>query len=94
MDSYLFYVPSKFVPMLKPALRRWHGGYTILPGAEGAWIDSEGRTHLDDITLVEVFSPDSTVVRTVVNHLLFNGELAVAFKVNGVPRIVEAGDDY
>lgn len=90
MDSYMFYVPAQFVNMVTVAAKRWYGGYTVFPGAKGAWVDNKGVTHYDDITLVEIFSDTESVVDTVSEYLFQNGELAVAYKVNGVPHIREA----
>lgn len=89
MDSYMFYVPAQFVNMVTVAAERWYGGYTAFPGAKGAWVDNKGVTHYDDITLVEIFSDTESVVDTVSEYLFQNGELAVAYKVNGVPHIRE-----
>lgn len=93
MDSYMFYVPVQFVDMVTIAAKRWYGGYTVFPGAKGAWVDDKGVTHYDDITLVEIFSDTVSVVDTVSEYLFQNGELAVAYKVNGVPHIVNNPED-
>lgn len=93
MDSYQFYVPAQFVPMIRIAALRWHGGYTETPGSKGAWMDKHGATHYDDITIMEIFSDTASVVDTVSEYLFQNGELAVAYKVNGVPYIVNNSED-
>lgn len=93
MDSYIFYVPAQFVPMIRLVALRWHGGYTETPDSKGAWVDNSGVTHYDDITLVEIFSDTESVVDTVCDYLFQNGELAVAYKVNGVPHIVNNQED-
>lgn len=93
MTSYQFYVPAQFVPMIRVAALRWHGWYTETPGSKGAWVDDKGKTHYDDITIVEIFSDTESVVDTVSEYLFQNGELAVAYKRNGIPFIVNNSED-
>ncbi len=88
MDSYMFYIPAQFVDTITLAALRYFGGYTVLPGARGAWVDDEGITHYDDVTLVEIFSDTASVINTVCSYLFERGELAVAYKVNGKPYII------
>lgn len=92
MNSYMFYVPAQFVNTITIAAKRYFGGYTVFPGARGAWVDDKGVTHYDDITIVEIFSDTESVVDTVSEYLFQNGELAVAYKRNGIPFIVNKGE--
>lgn len=92
MDSYQFYVPTQFVPMIQIAALRWYGGYTETPGSRSARLDTHGATHYDDITIMEIFSDTAGVVDTVSEYLFQTGELAVAYKRNGIPFIVNKGE--
>lgn len=89
-NKHIIYVPDKYVDDIKVICIQLAGGVTLSPGHKGYWENPKtGEIVEDDITLVTVFEDDRQALNLCIKYLLEWGEEAVAYEVNGVPKMGE-----